>query len=62
MFYPPRRAETDRLTFPTDIEALKLVDQAYQDRTEWIKKSIRTTAKVSTMHDCLRILLSLCLP
>lgn len=30
----------------SDIEALSLVDQAYEDRTEWIKKSIRTTAKV----------------
>lgn len=29
-----------------DIQALALVDEAYQDRTEWIKKSIRTTAKV----------------
>ena len=29
-----------------DIKALELVDLAYQDRTEWIKKSIRTTAKV----------------
>ncbi|KZT65114.1 glycosyltransferase family 35 protein [Daedalea quercina L-15889] len=32
--------------FDSYIEALKLVDQAYQDRTEWIKKSIRTTAKM----------------
>lgn len=31
---------------PTDIEALRMVDEAYTDRTEWIKKSIRTTAKV----------------
>ena len=23
-----------------------MVDEAYQDRTEWIKKSIRTTAKM----------------
>ena len=29
-----------------DIKALELVDLAYQDRTEWIKKSIRTTAKM----------------
>lgn len=29
-----------------DIEALKIVDEAYQDRTGWIKKSIRTTAKM----------------
>ncbi|KZT00396.1 glycosyltransferase family 35 protein [Laetiporus sulphureus 93-53] len=32
--------------FDSYIQALKLVDQAYQDRTEWIKKSIRTTAKM----------------
>jgi len=30
----------------SDIEALRMVDEAYNDRTEWIKKSIRTTAKV----------------
>ncbi|KAH0834128.1 glycogen phosphorylase [Lanmaoa asiatica] len=30
----------------TDIEALCMVDEAYSDRTEWIKKSIRTTAKM----------------
>lgn len=30
----------------TDIEALAMVDEAYLDKTEWIKKSIRTTAKV----------------
>jgi hypothetical protein len=30
----------------TDIEALRMVDEAYADRTEWVKKSIRTTAKV----------------
>jgi hypothetical protein len=29
-----------------DLEALKMVDEAYKDRTEWIKKSIRTVAKV----------------
>jgi hypothetical protein len=29
-----------------DLEALRMVDAAYADRTEWIKKSIRTTAKV----------------
>lgn len=28
-----------------DIEALAMVDDAYSDRDEWIKKSIRTTAK-----------------
>ncbi|KAI0078412.1 glycosyltransferase family 35 protein [Panus rudis PR-1116 ss-1] len=32
--------------FDSYIEALKLVDEAYQDRTEWIKRSIRTTAKM----------------
>ena len=32
--------------FAVDIQALAMVDAAYQDRTEWIKKSIRTTAKV----------------
>jgi len=32
--------------FDSYIQALKLVDEAYQDRTEWIKKSIRTTAKM----------------
>jgi hypothetical protein len=26
-----------------------MVDEAYKDRTEWIKKSIRTTAKVSDL-------------
>ena len=31
--------------FP-DIKALELVDEAYQNRTEWIKKSISTTAKM----------------
>ena len=29
-----------------DIQALALVDEAYQNRVEWIKKSISTTAKV----------------
>jgi hypothetical protein len=32
--------------FFSDIEALRMVDEAYQNREEWIKKSIRTTAKV----------------
>ncbi|KAI0370981.1 glycogen phosphorylase [Pilatotrama ljubarskyi] len=32
--------------FDSYIQALKLVDEAYQDRTEWIKKSIKTTAKM----------------
>ncbi|OBZ74400.1 Glycogen phosphorylase [Grifola frondosa] len=32
--------------FDSYIQALKMVDDAYQDRTEWIKKSIRTTAKM----------------
>lgn len=33
-----------------DIAALDLVDEAYQDSEEWIKKSIRTTAKVSCVY------------
>lgn len=33
--------------FPQDMEALRMVDAAYLDRDEWIKKSIRTTAKVN---------------
>jgi len=32
--------------FDSYITALKMVDEAYLDRTEWIKKSIRTTAKM----------------
>jgi starch phosphorylase len=32
--------------FDSYIEALRMVDEAYTDRTEWIKKSIRTTAKM----------------
>ncbi|KDQ52459.1 glycosyltransferase family 35 protein [Jaapia argillacea MUCL 33604] len=32
--------------FDSYIRALDMVDEAYQDRTEWIKKSIRTTAKM----------------
>ena len=32
--------------FDSYINALKMVDEAYQDREEWIKKSIRTTAKM----------------
>ncbi|KAI0945983.1 hypothetical protein AcV7_010082 [Taiwanofungus camphoratus] len=32
--------------FDSYIQALKMVDDAYQDRVEWIKKSIRTTAKM----------------
>ena len=28
------------------MQALAMVDEAYLDRTEWIKKSIRTVAKV----------------
>ena len=35
-----------QIIFDTDIQALEMVDEAYQDRTEWIKKSIRTTAKM----------------
>ena len=33
----------------TDIAALKMVDEAYHDKTEWVKKSIRTTARVSIL-------------
>ena len=29
-----------------DLRALEMVDEAYTDRDEWIKKSIRTVAKV----------------
>ena len=29
-----------------------MVDEAYADRTEWIKKSIRTTAKVLSFWLC----------
>ncbi|KAI6143212.1 glycosyltransferase family 35 protein [Pisolithus tinctorius] len=32
--------------FDSYIEALQMIDDAYNDRTEWIKKSIRTTAKM----------------
>jgi len=32
--------------FDSYIRALEMVDEAYADRTEWIKKSIRTTAKM----------------
>ncbi|TFY73832.1 hypothetical protein EWM64_g10180 [Hericium alpestre] len=32
--------------FDSYIQALQMVDEAYADRTEWIKKSIRTTAKM----------------
>ncbi|KZT25028.1 glycosyltransferase family 35 protein [Neolentinus lepideus HHB14362 ss-1] len=32
--------------FDSYIRALSMVDEAYQDRTEWIKKSIRTAAKM----------------
>jgi len=30
----------------SDIRSLEMVDEAFADRIEWIKKSIRTTAKV----------------
>jgi len=30
-----------------DIAALEMVDDAYLDKDEWCKKSIRTTAKAS---------------
>ncbi|KAH8114838.1 glycosyltransferase family 35 protein [Phellopilus nigrolimitatus] len=32
--------------FDSYVQALSMVDAAYQDRTEWIKKSIRTSAKM----------------
>ncbi|KAI5120630.1 hypothetical protein M0805_009390 [Coniferiporia weirii] len=32
--------------FDSYVQALAMVDAAYQDRTEWIKKSIRTSAKM----------------
>ncbi|KAI0060095.1 glycosyltransferase family 35 protein [Artomyces pyxidatus] len=32
--------------FDSYIKALEMVDEAYADRTEWIKKSIRTSAKM----------------
>jgi starch phosphorylase len=32
--------------FDSYIRALEMVDEAYSDRTEWIKKSIRTSAKM----------------
>ncbi|KAK7680825.1 hypothetical protein QCA50_016135 [Cerrena zonata] len=32
--------------FDSYIQALEIVDEAYQNRTEWIKKSIHTTAKM----------------
>jgi len=32
--------------FDSYVQALAMVDTAYLDRTEWIKKSIRTTAKM----------------
>ena len=42
---------SESLTFlSVDIQALALVDEAYQNRVEWIKKSISTTAKVGTPH------------
>ena len=34
--------------FDSYIGALRMVEDAYRDRDEWIKKSIRTTAKVIT--------------
>jgi len=33
--------------FDSYMAALDLVDEAYKDKDEWVKKSIRTTAKVS---------------
>lgn len=38
--------------FDSYIAALAMVDDAYLDRDEWIKKSIRTTAKVC-FHVCI---------
>ncbi|EGO28736.1 glycosyltransferase family 35 protein [Serpula lacrymans var. lacrymans S7.9] len=32
--------------FDSYIQALRLVEEAYKDQTEWVKKSIRTTAKM----------------
>jgi hypothetical protein len=37
-----------------DIAALAMVDEAYLDRTEWVKKSIRTSAKVRVIVPFLR--------
>ena len=42
-FHPFGHAVTD---WAADIAALALVDEAYQNRVEWIKKSISTTAKM----------------
>lgn len=36
--------------FLLDLAALDMVDKAYLDKDEWVKKSIRTTAKVSRAH------------
>lgn len=30
----------------TDIEAQRLVDEAYKDKAAWVKKSITTTARM----------------
>jgi hypothetical protein len=38
-----------------DIAALAMVDEAYLDQTEWVKKSIRTTAKVRSIFIILQI-------
>ncbi len=43
--------------FDSYIAALAMVDEAYLDRDEWIKKSIRTTAKVRFMMSSVNILL-----
>ena len=45
--------------FLPDIEALRMVDEAYQDRSEWTKKSIRTTAKASRFGHYTLVLLYL---
>ncbi|KAG1717697.1 glycosyl transferase, partial [Suillus paluster] len=39
--------------FDSYIKVLHMVDEAYNDRTEWVKKSIRTTAKMGKFSsDC----------
>jgi glycogen phosphorylase len=35
--------------FDSYIQAVAMVDEAYQDKEEWVKKSIRTTAKVGSL-------------
>ena len=38
------------LTWSPDIDALKMVDEAYLDKEEWIKKSIYTACRVSGLN------------